>query len=54
MGKEENILPCRDEIRKACRFMEENLDKPVSLEQITSGTGMWGRIFSKGDYSFYF
>lgn len=28
MGEEEKILPYRDEIRKACRFMEENLDKP--------------------------
>lgn len=29
----EEIPLCREEIQEACRFMEENLDKPVSLER---------------------
>ena len=31
---------CQEEIQKACRFMEENLDKPLSLEQICRHTGL--------------
>ena len=36
----EEIPLCREEIQEACRFMEENLDKPVSLEQICRYTGL--------------
>lgn len=48
----EEIPLCRKEIQRACRFMEENLDKTLSLEQICRHTDLGKstllRAFTRG------
>lgn len=35
-----NIPACREEVEKACRFMEENLSEHISLEEISRYAGL--------------
>ena len=35
-----NISVCREEVEKACRFMEENFSEHISLEEISRYAGL--------------